>query len=139
MTPRTEGSLYQPAISVSRIEERMAATILSRRGSPLRFWNGVPGSSNISTKSFRERSVRFRSRQSARRNITSGRRGCSSFREPFPETEGIMAFLFCCGRARQVPSYGIDRKSVVQGKSVDLGGRRIIKKKKKRRQSGRRK
>ena len=27
--------------------------------------------------------------------------------------------------------YGADRKSVVQGKSVDLGGRRIIKKKKK--------
>src|SRR2546422_3677092 len=27
---------------------------------------------------------------------------------------------------------GVDRKSVVEGKSVDLGGRRIIKKKKKR-------
>src|SRR5256885_14921603 len=30
-----------------------------------------------------------------------------------------------------------DRKSVVEGKSVDLGGRRIIKKKKKRRSGGR--
>ena len=29
-------------------------------------------------------------------------------------------------------SQAVDRKSVVQGKSVDLGGRRIIKKKKKR-------
>src|SRR5260370_39196655 len=32
---------------------------------------------------------------------------------------------------------GIDRKSVVEGKSVDLGGRRIIKKKKKLISSGR--
>ena len=32
-----------------------------------------------------------------------------------------------------------DRKSVVQGKSVDLGGRRIIKKKKKERKKKRRK
>src|ERR1043166_2186074 len=30
-----------------------------------------------------------------------------------------------------IPGYDIDRKSVVYGKSVDLGGRRIIKKKKK--------
>ena len=32
--------------------------------------------------------------------------------------------------------FGIDRKSVVQGKSVDLGGCRIIKKKKKKKVSG---
>src|SRR5256886_17686224 len=32
---------------------------------------------------------------------------------------------------REVPASVLDRKSVVEGKSVDLGGRRIIKKKKK--------
>src|SRR2546430_14647597 len=37
----------------------------------------------------------------------------------------------CCGSARTPRgAAGRDRKSVVEGKSVDLGGRRIIKKKK---------
>ena len=39
----------------------------------------------------------------------------------------------------RIASENKDRKSVVQGKSVDLGGRRIIKKKKKRRNRKKRK
>src|SRR5258708_38606638 len=39
-------------------------------------------------------------------------------------------------RARIAHLLGIDRKSVVEGKSVDLGGRRIIKKKKGERRRG---
>src|SRR5256886_4602766 len=40
-----------------------------------------------------------------------------------PRTSIFMVFGFCCAR------HCVDRKSVVYGKRVDLGGRRIIKKK----------
>src|SRR2546430_16163699 len=39
-------------------------------------------------------------------------------------------FACACARLARFRQAFIDRKSVVQGKSVDLGGRRIIKKKK---------
>ena len=78
MTPSVEASLYQPGMSVSRIEEKMADVVLSRTLVRLSSWYRFPGSSNIKTKRFRERSVRLRSRQRARRNIGSGRRPCSS-------------------------------------------------------------
>src|SRR5258707_10058113 len=43
------------------------------------------------------------------------------------------AHLVLCNRRESAG--GLDRKSVVKGKSVDLGGRRIIKKKKKKKKS----
>src|SRR5437870_5085712 len=85
MTPRAVFPVYQPAMSVSRIEERMADTVLLRTLSPSPFWGGFPRSSNISTKNLRDRSARFRSRQSARRNIGSGRR---------PFTKGWFSLAF---------------------------------------------
>src|SRR3712207_9334010 len=52
-----------------------------------------------------------------------------------PDAElGVVRELVGHGQGVEVPAagervVGLDRKSVVQGKSVDLGGRRIIKKK----------
>src|SRR3990170_3274241 len=77
-------------MSVSRIEEQRADTVLLRGLWPLPFWDGFPGSSNISTKSLRERSARLRSRQSARRNVGSGRSPWGLVREPF---EPSLAFV----------------------------------------------
>src|SRR5438552_9529509 len=85
MTPRAVSSLYQPPMSVSRIEGKIADTALLRRTlPPLQFESGFAASSNINTKSFRERSARFLSKQSARRNSGSGRTPCSSVNERSP-------------------------------------------------------
>ena len=43
----------------------------------------------------------------------------------------VMVCITFAGIASAETELKVDRKSVVQGKSVDLGGRRIIKKKKK--------
>src|SRR3712207_9037894 len=58
--------------------------------------------------------------------------------DPLPDAAALEGFFAACYQAsmlreeeRQVLFRAIDRKSVVEGKSVDLGGRRIIKKKKK--------
>ena len=58
-----------------------------------------------------------------------------TLRRPYCETSGESFVrqadhLFLKYRVTYVTGYFGDRKSVVQGKSVDLGGRRIIKKKK---------
>src|SRR3989442_3134122 len=85
MTPRTELSWCQPATSVSRVEERMAGTVLFSRLPPLLFRKGAGRSSSIKTKGFRDRSARLRSRRSARMNSGWGRRPFASFADPFLE------------------------------------------------------
>src|SRR3989454_9419865 len=49
-----------------------------------------------------------------------------------PAAEGKTEVTIIFKSAGEKKNQGIDRKSVVEGKRVDLGGRRIIKKKKKR-------
>src|SRR2546422_11151087 len=66
------------------------------------------------------------------RGIATSRRARSA-RDRGPGTGVRRSIVFVIGvssRRLRIPA-GVDRKSVVKGKSVDLGGRRIIKKKKK--------
>src|SRR5207249_4078476 len=98
-TPRRAPSLYQPATSVSRIAEKMAESVWVRTLSRLPFRDDAPGSTSINTNSLRERSARLRSRQSACRNVASGRSARFS-------TAGPM--IVSAGRgAKEMPSYGI--------------------------------
>ena len=70
-------------VAVSRVEERMAGTVLLSRLPPLLFRRGAGRSSSINTKGLRDRSARLRSRRSARRNIGSGRSPFASCADPF--------------------------------------------------------
>src|SRR5260221_12418182 len=67
-------------------------------------------------------------------------RGGATFSPPEVSLASVKISSFPCSDKKGkllVTSARIDRKSVVYGKSVDLGGRRIIKKKKKKRENER--